>query len=53
MGGRKIFKAIFKVEREEAKSFGQYGYNLCANVNPVTNISFPQNGGNFWTMTLF
>jgi len=53
MGVRKIFKGIFKFEREEAKSVGQYGYNLCAFVHPVTNISFPQNGGNFWTKSLF
>jgi len=38
-----MFKGIFKFEREEAKSISQYGYNLCALVHSVTNISFPQN----------
>jgi hypothetical protein len=54
VGGRIIFKRVFKFEWEEVKWIGlaQDGYNLCQLLNPVTNISFPQNvlGGGIFVL---
>jgi len=49
VGWRKILRRIFKFECKYVKSnvLTQDGYNLCAFLKPVTNVSFPQNGGNF------